>query len=392
MSLLCFSMPDNVMPDSVLPPDVATQEAVPANGHALPILRDVPLDDLIFDPQNPRLPGHLQGAPDAEVFSFLLLQANLIELMLSIREKGYFAGEPLMVVPNAEGKLTVVEGNRRLAALKLLSSTTPTDVLGGQVQSVRAQARFKPVEIPVLEFLRREDILVYLGYRHITGIKEWDALAKAKYLRQLRDRFGEDDVEAHKALAKEIGSKASTVAKWLTGYTLLVKAKDLGILNELGKTEDQIPFSLLTTGIGWENISSFIGLKSSSDVAALDLKEPEFREFFSWVFEKQAGRPSVLGESRNFEKLARIVDSESALKALRRGEPLATADLLTSGPLEAVRKFLQSAESSIKNAQDTINYAEGLTPDDAANAERLRKASISLHSAIKALTEVGEGD
>lgn len=368
-------------------PSPASAQPAPATGHALPTLRDVPLADLEFDPDNPRLPSHLQGADDADVFKFLLLQANLIELMLSIGEKGYFAGEPLMVVPRGDGKLIVVEGNRRLGALKLLSSTTAPSVLATQVDAVRKQAKIKPIQIPVLEFPARDDILVYLGYRHITGIKEWDALAKAKYLRQLRDRYSGSDVEAHRALAKEIGSKSSTVAKWLTGYTLLTKAKDFGILSDLNLTENQIPFSLLTTGIGWENISSFIGLKNSSDVAAEDLKEPEFREFFNWVFAKANGTSTVLGESRNFEKLARVVNSPTAIKALRRGDPLETADLLTSGPLEALRKFLQSAEANIKNAQETLSHTEGLTPDDISNAERVRKAAVSLHSALKGLIE-----
>lgn len=356
-------------------------------------LQNVSLDQLYFDPQNPRLPERLKGAADDEVLKYFLLECNLVELMMSIGEKDYFAGEPLMVVPRespADGFI-VVEGNRRLGALKLLQSDTPVPVLTSQVQQVRDSAKFKPIQIPVLEFKKRDEILVYLGYRHITGIKEWDSLAKARYLKQLRALHDPDDHEkAHKALAKEIGSKSSTVAKLLTGYTLLERAADLGILHRLKLEADDIPFSLLTTGIGWEDISSFIGLKNVADVEATNLKPTEFEEFFRWVFDKGTRSHTTLGESRNFSKLARVVSNPTALTALRRGDSLDIADLMTSGPLDAIRSHLFNAEKSLQTAQETLSLADGLEASDVAHAERIRKAAISLHSAIRSLAESSE--
>lgn len=356
-------------------------------------LQDISLDKLHFDPQNPRLPERLRGAADEEVLKYFLLECNLVELMMSIGEKGYFAGEPLMVVSceNPDDGFIVVEGNRRLGALKLLQDAAAIPVMATQVQQIRESAKFKPTEVPVLEFQKRDDILVYLGYRHITGIKEWDALAKARYLKQLRALHDPDDHEkAHKALAKEIGSKAATVAKLLTGYTLLERANDLGILHRLKLEADDIPFSLLTTGIGWEGISGFIGLEGAGDVEAKGLKEKEFEEFFGWVFDKNNRSHTVLGESRNFSKLARVVANPTALVALRRGDSLDTADLMTSGPLEAIRNHLFNAEKSLQTAQETLTLAEGLEDADVAHADRIRKASISLHSAIKSLVESSE--
>ena len=352
-----------------------------------PNLKLISLDELHFDPQNPRLPDRLKGANDDQVLKYFLLECNLIELMLSIGEKGYFAGEPLMIVKNEDSPgYIVVEGNRRLGALKLLQDNTAIPVMESAVQQTRASAKEKPTEATTLEFKRRDDILVYLGYRHITGIKEWDALAKAKYLTQLRKLHAPNDhIAAHKALAKEIGSKAPTVAKTLTGYNLLIKAQDLGILNKLRLEEDDISFSLLTTGISFEGISNFIGLDGSGDVELKNLKENEFEEFFRWTFEKINGSHTILGESRNFSKLARVVSNSSALHALRRGDTLETADLLTSGPLDAIRNHLFSAEKSLQTAQDILSIADGLSTIDFEHADRIRKIAISLASSIKSL-------
>jgi len=356
-------------------------------------LQTVSIDQLHFDPQNPRLPERLRGAVDTEVLKYFLLECNLVELMMSIGEKGYFAGEPLMVTSCAKSDsgFIVIEGNRRLGALKLLQESTAAPVMATQVQQIRDSAKFKPIDIPVIEFEKRDDILVYLGYRHITGIKEWDSLAKARYLKQLRASHDPDDHDkAHKALAKEIGSKAATVAKLLTGHTLLERARDLGVLNRLKLEADDIPFSLLTTGIGWIEIANFIGLEGTGDVEAKGLKPEELEEFFSWIFDKGNRSHTVLGESRNFQKLARVVANPTALVALRRGDSLDTADLMTSGPLEAIRKHLFNAENSIQTAQEILSSAEGLETMDIAHADRIRKASIGLHSAIKSLVESSE--
>lgn len=349
-----------------------------------PTLTTSELQDLHFDPENPRLPERLKHAAEPAVLEYLLLECNLIELMLSIGQQDFFVGEPLLVVPRAEGGLSVVEGNRRLGALKLLQAGTQAPVMPNQVAQARGVANHNPTQIPVLQFQHRDEILTYLGYRHITGIKEWDALAKARYLRQLRAKHTGDHADVHKALAREIGSKAAHVAKLLTGLTLLEHARDAGILNRLKLQEDDIPFSLLTTGIGYENICAFIGLGGSSDVEAAGIKEKEFEEFFTWVFDKSTST-TVLGESRNFDKLARVVANDQALVQLRRGESLNDADMYTSGPLQAVRKLMHEAEHRISGAQNGLAFADGLDATDVAQAERIRKAAAALYGAINLL-------
>lgn len=346
----------------------------------------IPLDQLHFDPLNPRLPGLLHQADDEKVLEYLLLECNLVELMQSIGEKGYFDGEPLLVVPRPtpETGFWVVEGNRRLGALKLLASNDPAPIKPREVEQVRSAATHQPNNIPALVFPERDNILGYLGYRHITGIKEWSPLAKARYLKQLRaqPQYGNDHVAAHKALARTIGSKSTNVAKLLVGYALLEHARDTGILNEIKQAEDDIDFSLLTTGIGYDGIQQFVGLNGIADVELANLKHNEFREFFKWVFDRRGGS-TVLGESRKFKELNRVVVHADALAAVRRGESIDTAFLYTSGPLEALRTFMIEAEKSLKAAQETSTHAAGLDDSDVAFSHRLSRAAQNLHLSLK---------
>src|SRR4051794_11589037 len=79
------------------------------------------IEELHFDPFNPRLPAHVDGSDDQAVLDWMLQDAGLVELMGSIAVKGYFPAEPLLVMP-AQGRdgYWVLEGNRRLAAVLLL--------------------------------------------------------------------------------------------------------------------------------------------------------------------------------------------------------------------------------------------------------------------------------
>jgi len=356
-----------------------------------PKLTELALKDLHFDPENPRLPQRLKHAQEPDVLRYLLLECNVVELMLSIVQQGFFLGEPLLVVPDNKGGYTVVEGNRRLGALKLLQADMPIPVMPTQVGQARQSGSHFPTSIPAIIFSHRDEILTYLGYRHITGIKEWDALAKARYLRQLRDKHGSDDVEAHKSLAREIGSKAPHVAKLLTGLTLVERARDTGLLDRLSLDEDNIPFSLLTTGIGYENICKFIGLENGSDVRADALKPQEFEEFFRWVFDKGSRNKTILGDSRNFDQLARVVANDSALDKLRSGYSLKEADLYTSGPLDALRSLLREAEERIESAQAALKVAaDGVNSSDLEVTDRIRKAASILHGSLAGLLNPDE--
>lgn len=152
----------------------------------------IAVENLVFDPENPRLPHEIRAGknePDYEknVISWMLQFENVIELMGSIGEKGYFAAEPILVVPSAqEGKYEVVEGNRRLTALKLLSNPGLATHRKNTIQEIVQEALVKTEAVPCIQFGHRNDVLAYLAYKHITGVQPWDSLAKARYLKQLQ--------------------------------------------------------------------------------------------------------------------------------------------------------------------------------------------------------------
>lgn len=88
-------------------------------------LRDatkVPTELLDFDPENPRFTEDpFRNPSDVDVIEFLSDKADLTELVQSIAANGYIDIEPMIVMQNGR-RFSVLEGNRRLAAIKLLKN------------------------------------------------------------------------------------------------------------------------------------------------------------------------------------------------------------------------------------------------------------------------------
>ena len=350
--------------------------------HAITI---VPLADLQFDPENPRLPKGLRGQhDDAAIITYMLRDESLIELMKSIGQTGYAISEPLLVVPNGE-KYIVVEGNRRLAALKLLSEPEAASIRRKSVNEVIQEKIVTPTQIPCICYKKREDILDYLGYRHITGVKNWGSLEKARYLRQLYEHHI-DEVGAgniFSVLAKMIGSRRDYVAKLLTAYALYENANEHAYFG-IDIEEKDVDFSLLSTALGYENIYKFVGLESSGDIQGENIDEGNFEFLFRCLYDPA----KKIHESRELKQLSNVLGSSEALLHYRDGDSLQIAAYYTSEPIEAFKRLIDDAETSLKNARSSVEEVKPTEEDYLFIRDKLegiRKMAISILGSLDAL-------
>ncbi|WP_286985033.1 ParB N-terminal domain-containing protein [Halomonas sp.] len=314
--------------------------------------------DLEFDPENPRFPTEISSGGNDGIVERMVKDERLAELMQSIGVQNFFSGEPLLVTSEGapEGKFYVVEGNRRLAALKILNGQLTTKKAIPSLQSIIGEAEHKPTEIPCLVFKERKSILRYLGFRHITGIKSWGPLAKARYLQQLKEEFylEKDESEQNKMLAKEIGSRSDYVGQMLAGLAIYEKAKSENFYNLPGVNEDNIEFTLLTTALSYTNIVDYIGLSSRTSSDLDGVSRNNLRDIFSWIYVVGDDGETVVSDSRRLKDLAAVVANESALESLRKNRDLGTAYMLSEGPKVALAKLLTEAGNKLKAAYDNI--------------------------------------
>lgn len=347
----------------------------------------VDLAQLEFDPENPRLPTSVDGSDQRAVLSWMLEDASLIELMGSVGAQGYFPGEPLLTV-HANGHYRVVEGNRRLAAAMLLVKPDAAPKRTNAVRLTALDAKHKPERLPVLTYGSRNEILDYLGYRHVTGIKEWDPLAKARYVRQLVERAAlEGEALDLGQIARKIGSRRDYVEKLLAGLRVHEHVTERGFYGLEGIDESAIDFSVLTTALSYEAISRFVGLESAGDVEST-LNDDHLQDLIDWSYRPRKGG-TVLGESRNLRKLAEVVKTERAVQALREGVSLDAAADLSAEAIVVFREAIRTAQGSLVTAREQVDH---MGPPAEADLDAVSEIAQLAGSLQAALTETVGAD
>lgn len=367
---------------------------------------EISIDRLHLDSQNPRLPEEVIGHKEFEILKVLYEEFNLEEIAVSMATNGYFAEEPLVVIPIdlpqkieeavSNGKLesfkdfieddnthfTVVEGNRRLSAAKILLDSALQKKLG--IRSwpfIEKGVRDDLLILPAIVYPTHNEVLPYLGVRHITGIKKWDAYAKARYIRGMID-------VGHKIndLEQQVGDTAGTIRKNAACYSMLRQAQDEFDYDVHQAKED---FSLLILSVGQRNIKRFLGLPSKWQEVDLDNPVPEqnlddLKKYLIWLFGKgKGGTGRVIKESRDITNyLSYVVSNPAAIEYLEKTGNLMEAFDFTDGEEMLLKRTLSSANLKLEKALGIVHrYKEN---EDII--EEVKKCQETLRQILKTVS------
>lgn len=347
-----------------------------ARSELLPVVR------LQFDRSNPRFPPKVAQGPIADLMQRFVRDERLLEIIESIGNHGFFPGEPLLVVPDSDDGYRVVEGNRRLAALKLLAGELEPPNGRTSIEEAVQAAEYRPEKVPCLVFDDENEILRYLGFRHITGIKAWSALQKARYAERMYQKYKvlpED--EGLRQLARETGSRRDTVGQMLTALKLYDRAEEKNFFG-LPIVPEQIEFSVLGTALSYSAITEFLGLESRSDIKVKGLEEHALKDLFDWLFVIEGRSKPIVTESRNLRKLAAVVLSDTAIKELRKSGNLDQAYELSSGPEEALAGSLRTALRRLETAQALVPKVPKISDEHMELAEGLAETAAAVQDVV----------
>jgi hypothetical protein len=313
-------------------------------------VEEIEVEKLLLDADNPRL--DISGSTTQErIAAQLYANHRLEELMSSFLANGYFHEEPLVAVPSLKkGLYVVVEGNRRLAALKLLlepglakrvKATTVPDSSAPQLDRIR--------KVPVKVYDTRSEVLPYLGFRHITGVKEWDAASKARYVYQLKETTSHSLVE----IGDMIGDTYNMTERLYLGWSLVKQAEE-----KLGVGQDdfvKFPFSYMYDAVRTPEVKVFLGLKPDSYHVPKAHHE-ELRELLSWLFGSKSLRQQPLVERKDqLKMLAGVVSDKKATTAIRSGASLEEAFHETVGEENMLIEWLTRASRELDRAKGIIH-------------------------------------
>ncbi|MXY78737.1 MAG: hypothetical protein F4Y94_03365 [Chloroflexi bacterium] len=297
------------------------------------------LERLRLDPENPRLPREQDWASASEdrLLKEFFRRYNLIELARSIADKGFTPrhAEALLVVddpPHADHYI-VIEGNRRLATLKLLTSVDSRRAAGATGsewdQLARQASHLDPDSVPVIVYPDRAALNDYLGFRHITGPTPWRPEAKARFIAKLLGAG-----ESIGDVARRIGSNHRTIRRYAEAHAIYTQAVEADI--PMGEVE--AAFGVFYNALDREGIRDFLQLGRQADIDTLPQSPvpPNAVEQLSDLIgllygDSSAGLDAVIGESRDLRKLGEVLANGRARANLLRDRDLDRAWRVSGG-------------------------------------------------------------
>ena len=281
------------------------------------------LENCFLDPLNPRL-GRFRTGESTPQDTLLQGMRNwaLEELGVSFIESGFWPQEAVITVKEdlygPPTKMVVVEGNRRIAALKFLKKAvngerTPRSWTRLVAESTPDAALFK--RVPYVLADSRDDVRAFIGFRHVTGIKEWAPAEKAQFIAGLID----DQGLSYETVRKQIGSRTETVRRNYIAYRILLQIESLGI--EINQEGLDRRFSVLFLALRESRVRDYLGVDLSAEPkeAKYPVPKTKFEDlgFFSqWLFGSDQHRP-LFTDSRDVGDFARVLGDDDAVDYLK---------------------------------------------------------------------------
>jgi hypothetical protein len=344
------------------------------------------VDDLLLDPLNPRL-GRGNTGPNVKQSKILDLMKDwtLDELAVSFLESGFWPQEAVIAVREqlyGKPSLVVIEGNRRLAALKLLQDALAGTVKDRKWREIVAdaappQALFR--RVPYIEVDSRDDVEAFLGFRHVTGIKEWKPAEKAEYIAKLIERGA-----TYREVMRKIGSKTPTVRQNYISYRLLLQMEGV---EDVATDEVEERFSVLFLSLRTEGVRRYLHIDIEAEPAQARNPVPrthlkQLANFALWLFGTDTKIP-VVRDSRQVDQFGQILLSNKAVEYLERTPrpSFEVAYQLAGGDEPEVIRLIEAAADNIEAALSRAHRY--------ARSKKLRAAAKRLgEDALQLLTIV----
>ena len=323
-------------------------------------------DDLHFDFRNPRIAEFeiSNKAPEEEILKILWDVMGAEEIVLSIISSGFFSHEPLIAI-NEDGKNVVIEGNRRLAAIKCILNPAMAEKAGSNKNIVSAKKDVKDdlKTVPVIFVADRKEAWRYIGFKHINGPAKWGSYAKAQYISEIHKDYG----ISLGTIAYQIGDTHRTVQKLYQGLQVIEQAERAKIFDRRDIKAGRLYFSHLYTAINYEGFKDYLGLwdidEETTDPVPKD-KLNNLSNVLTWLYgsKKREIEPVIKSQNPDVRLLESVIKSDEAVSALDKGYPLSYAydvsrpkDVTFTETINEVKRNMQKALSTQTEGYDGSN-------------------------------------
>ena len=365
----------------------------------LETITKVPVERLRLDRMNPRLVGEGATAPDEWIIARLYRSAELDELLHSISTNGYLDIEPLVVMDGSDARndsLIVLEGNRRLATLRLLREPTlarrieSAEGVRISVPGISETARGTLDEVSVYLVDDRGRARAFIGFKHINGPAKWDAYAKARFAADWY-RKGRDEGIGLDQIANAIGDRHDTVKRMVSAIYVLDQAREKGLFDIEDRGTRKFNFSHLYTALSRSQYMDYLGLETGW--AKLDPKpnqvpperQRELRSVLRWIYGSASDdvRPVVQTQNPDVKRLGEVLANPEGRHVLEQSGDLDQAHASIESVEWRFEAALLRARDSIRDAAGALRAYDGRDQSLLGIAEDVKETADMVHSRMK---------
>ncbi len=182
----------------------------------------VQLENLYLDPNNPRfLTDFKEPVPDSRIkeekvqnnlLTKLLEEIGIEDITESIARYGFLTIDRVIIKPISEADFVVLEGNRRIASLKVIKEQHERGELS---LNIKIKDTLDKIEILVYRGDKKDIAWTIQGLRHLTGIKGWPRLQQAKFI---TENFYEEKSMGFREVARLLNMKSTDVGTLIRSY------------------------------------------------------------------------------------------------------------------------------------------------------------------------------
>lgn len=343
------------------------------------------VSDLSFDIQNPRLVDSdiKSNSTEADIIKVLWDTMDVRELVMSIAASGFFPHEPIIVTQEDNEKNIVIEGNRRLAAVKLLLDSSLAHEIKWNFPAITAEAKEGLRELPVV-IDTREKAWRYLGFKHVNGPAKWSSYAKSQYIADVHRNYGVPLGD----IAKQIGDTHRTVQRLFRGLMVIEQAEGMKVFNRADRWHSHFSFSHLYAGIGYDGIGPFIGLRDEDEEKEKPVPEEnknELGELCLWLYgsKKEDKRPVIQSQNPDLRQLNAVVKNREAVAALRAGRELSLAFEISKPASSVFEESLYAAKRELEKAHSLLSTGYNDSEQLLVVADAVAELADDLHKEME---------
>jgi len=364
-------------------------------------IQRVPITDLHLDWKNPRLAefGITERTGEPGILQVLWENMAVEELVLSMVAHGFFDTEPL-ITTKEDGKEIVLEGNRRLAAAKIILD--PSIVEGKLdpevLKRIDQDLLTGLAALPIIRVASRQEAWRFIGFKHINGPAKWNSFAKAQHIAQVHKDYGIPLTD----IAFQVGDTHNTVQKLFQGMMVIEQAEKLKVFDREDVKRGRLFFSHLYTALQYDGFQNFLGIADASIETKTPVapeKKDDLGQLLLWLYgsKKRDIEPLIRSQNPDLGKLERVVSHPQALASLKANGRLDDAfeeslpkNKVFEDSLYSAKNHLQKAwsfvtqgydgsESVLKSAGSLANLADELySKMESINAQRKPKSGRRL--------------